>query len=100
MNNGPKSTLNLAGIERLQSFLLSEIYQQIEKYEAVPTRLEACHTMQEVISKMSVGQLLTLSHLQDRWKGFKIHSQDNTGTVYITISGLYGGMDLAGYIHT
>lgn len=99
--NKRKNTMKTQGIERVSAHLQARIYEALEKYqEAIPKDLNECRTMQEIIAQASIGQLLTLCNLDDRWKTFKIHSCDESGTIFITTCGLYGGMDLDGFIHT
>lgn len=92
--------VNLAGIERLQAHLLADIYKLIEKYDAAPKALSDCQNWQDIISKMSLGQLLTMANIDDRIKGLTLHSRDDEGTVYLTIGHCSGGMDTEGFIHT
>lgn len=90
----------LPGIERVVTFLQSTIYQNYEKYKAVPQDLASCNVLQETIRAMTLGQLLTMAHLQDRLKTLKIHGMEADQNINVTIAGCFGQMDTEGFIHT
>lgn len=90
----------LCGIERITAYLTEKIYDSMQKYNYLENApIEDYEQSSKALDTCSIGQLYTLAMLGDRWKGLKIHSYDGD-TLYLTISGLYGGMDKEGFIHT
>lgn len=88
------------GIERVTEYLTKKIYDYMHEYnylENVPSVYY--YLVNDALDQCSIGQLLTLATLGNRWKGLKIHNYDGD-TLYLTIVGLYGGMDKDGYINT
>lgn len=86
------------GIERL-----SRIYTQ--QFHEGLVQLDNFACLDNVTSKelenITIGQLYELAHMrEDKLKTLVLQSIDNEGTIYLTFCGMFGGMDLDGYIHT
>ena len=92
--------MRLEGIERVQKLILEQVGKVFLDNDINPLTLDAYRDFQKIINSASIGQLLTFSRLGNRAKGLKLFSIDKEGTIYLEISGLYGGMDLEGNIHT
>lgn len=88
------------GLDRVTAYLTEKIYEAMQKYNYLENApIEDYERSSKALDNCSIGQLYTLAMLGDRWNGLKIHSYDDD-TIYLTISGLYGGMDKDGFIHT
>lgn len=89
------------GLDRVTAYLTEKIYEAMQKYNYLENApIEDYERSSKALDTCSIGQLYTLAMLGERRKGLKIHSYDDDDTIYLTISGLYGGMDKEGFIHT
>jgi len=90
---------NLTGIERVIDKLEHDLIGMSYDW-CLPMSIEQLKITQEIIEQMTIGQLFALTILGERLNKLTLISRDKDGTVYLTISGLYGGMDTEGFIHT
>ncbi len=94
-------TIRTEGLDRVVTGIKQKIAHDLWEFDAIPESIEDCQQYQTCCEAATIGQLWTIAHLGSRLKGLKLHSVDpKDGTIYLTISGLTGGMDPEGNIHT